>query len=80
MIHDPRIEIKYRVECRTSLGVRASEFDYTHDVDLEDDVAEMVKEYIRTEMSIYIENLPRVVAEIREALRLRKLEDEEADA
>lgn len=75
MTYNPKIEIKYRVECRTSLGVRASEFDDADDAGLRFAVLELVKEYVRAEMSIYIENLPRVVAEIREALGVRKEEE-----
>lgn len=79
MTHDPKIDIKYRVECRTSLGVRASEFDGINDSRLEAVAYELVKEYVASEIFIYIENLPRVAAEIREALRLRKQEDEKSE-
>ncbi|HEY1806047.1 MAG TPA: hypothetical protein VGG45_16355 [Terracidiphilus sp.] len=77
MSYNPKIEIKYRIECRTSLGVRASEFDDTGDAHLESVAYDLVKEYVASEISIYIENLPRVVAEIREALRLRKEEEDD---
>lgn len=80
MSHDPLIDIEYRIEYRGHYGANASEFDACPDDEaLEEQIREWIDGVAKANLCLHVENLPRVVAEIREALRVRKLEEEEAD-
>lgn len=76
MPHSPKIQIKCEIDYKPNFTVEASEFEGINDTDLEEAVREHAEEVMRANLSIYVENMPLAVKEIREALRHRKEEEE----
>lgn len=75
MSHDPKIQVECEIEYKGRFFVNVSEFEGYAEDDIESALQDYAEELMIANLSVHIENLPRVVAEIREALGVRKEEE-----